>query len=137
MKLAVVAYPKLDEADRVRIEAFRTKHDPQAPRLAVHVTLVFPVVTDLIELEDEIALVAKSTQPISFTIRGTRAVRDVLTTESHVVLVPEEGSADVTMLHDRFVLGCPSAALAFRHPVCATYDGRRVAKSRGSRNTGR
>ena len=105
MKLAVVAYPKLDESDRVRIEAFRTQHDPQATRLAMHFTFVFPVVSDLIELEDEIALLAKSTPPISFTIRGTRAVRDMLTTESHVLLVPDEGSADITTLHDRLYSG--------------------------------
>jgi 2'-5' RNA ligase len=105
MKLAVVAYPKLDEADRVRIESFRTTHDPQAARLAAHFTFVFPVVADLIELEDEIALVAKSTPPISFTIRAARAVRDALTTESHVFLIPEEGSADITMLHDRLYSG--------------------------------
>jgi len=105
MKLAVVAYPKLDEADRVRIESFRAKHDPQAPRLAVHFTLVFPVMADLIELEDELALVAKSTPPISFTIRGTKVVADVLTAESHVFLVPEEGGAEMTMLHDRLYSG--------------------------------
>jgi len=105
MKLAVVAYPKLDEADRERIEAFRTQHDPQAARLAAHFTLVFPIVTDLIELEDELALIAKSTSPISFRLRGTKAVQDSLSMESHVFLVPAEGSADITMLHDRLYSG--------------------------------
>ena len=43
MKLAIVAYPSLDEADRQWIESFRTTHDPQRVRIGVHFTLVFPV----------------------------------------------------------------------------------------------
>ncbi len=42
MNFAVVAYPRLDEGDRRRIESFRARHDPHATLVAAHVTLVFP-----------------------------------------------------------------------------------------------
>ena len=42
MKVAVVAYPTLADHDRVWIEYVRQAHDPQAVRIAVHFTLVFP-----------------------------------------------------------------------------------------------
>jgi len=42
MKLAIVAFPSVDEVDRQWIESFRSQHDPQASRLGVHFTLVFP-----------------------------------------------------------------------------------------------
>jgi 2'-5' RNA ligase len=105
MKLAIVAYPNLDEVDRQWIESFRTKHDPQASRLSVHFTLVFPVVAVPSELEQEIAMVAELTQPISFTIRGTKVVRDVLGNGSHIFLVPDEGGAQISTLHGRLYAG--------------------------------
>jgi hypothetical protein len=42
MTLAIVAYPNIDDSDRQRLESFRALHDPQAARIGVHFTLVFP-----------------------------------------------------------------------------------------------
>lgn len=71
----------------------------------MHFTLVFPVVAVPSELEPEITAVAQSTQPISFTIRGTRVVRDALGNGSHIFLVPDEGGAQIATLHDRLYAG--------------------------------
>jgi len=105
MKVAVVGYPNLDEVDRRWIESFRAKHDPQASRISVHFTLVFPVEAVSSGLESEIAAVAQSTQPISFAIRRTEVVRDALGDGCHVFLVPDEGSAEITTLHDNLYAG--------------------------------
>ena len=105
MKLAIVAYPSLDEIDRQWIESFRAKHDPQASRLGVHFTFVFPVEALPSELEREIAVVAQSTQPISFTIHGAEVVRDVPGSHSHIFLVPDAGDAQIATLHDRLYAG--------------------------------
>jgi len=40
--LAIVAYPVLAADDHRWIEAIRARHDPQAGRIAAHVTLLFP-----------------------------------------------------------------------------------------------
>jgi len=105
MKLAIVAYPRLDEVDHQWIESFRAKHDPQAPRIDVHFTLVFPLDAVPSELGPEIAVVAESTQSISFAIRGTKVVRDVLGNVSQIFLVPDEGGIQITALHDRLYAG--------------------------------
>ena len=41
-QLAVVTYPVLSDDDRRWIEGLRARHDPQARRIAAHITLVFP-----------------------------------------------------------------------------------------------
>ena len=47
MRYAVVAYPKLEEADRLWIETIRARHDPQAALIPAHFTLMFPAPVDL------------------------------------------------------------------------------------------
>jgi len=111
MKLAVVAYPDLDDGDRQWIESFRAKHDPQAPRIDVHFTLVFPVEAVPTDLDPEVAVVARSTRPIPFAIRDIKVVRDALGILSHVFLVPDEGGARITTLHDRLYGGTLRAHL--------------------------
>ena len=72
MKLAVLAYPNLEESDRQWIESFRAKHDPQSPRIDVHFTLVFPVEAVPTDLGPEIATVATSTQPIPLRLQPSQ-----------------------------------------------------------------
>jgi len=105
MKLAIVAYPSLNEVDRQWIEAFRAKHDPQAFRLGVHFTLVFPMEAAPSELGPELADVARRTTPISFTIRGAEVVHDVLENASKIFLVPDQGDGQIAALHDRLYAG--------------------------------
>jgi 2'-5' RNA ligase len=111
MKLAIVAYPILDEIDRLWIESSRARHDPQASRIDVHFTLVFPVEAVASALGPEIAVVAQSSHLIPFTIRRTKVVRDPLGNGSHIFLVPDEGSAEIATLHDRLYAGALRAHL--------------------------
>ncbi len=106
MDLAIVAYPKLHDADRRRIESFRAKHDPQASRVALHFTLVFPFAGSPDELVPEIAIAARSTKPIPFTIGRTAVVADpVAGSGYHIFLVPDEGAWQIAALHDRLYAG--------------------------------
>ena len=105
MKLAIVAYPTLDEVDRQWIESFRTKHDPQASRLGVHFTLVFPVDAVPGELEPDLELAARTIQPIAFELWSTHVVRDVVGSDALVFLVPSVGGPQIEALHDRLYAG--------------------------------
>jgi len=105
MKLAIVAYPTLDEADRQWIELFRAEHDPQASRIGAHFTLVFPTEANPDDLDPDIAEAASSIQPISFAIGSTKVVQDVLSDASHIFLVPDHGGIELTTLHDRLYGG--------------------------------
>jgi 2'-5' RNA ligase len=102
MNVAIVAYPRLTEEDRQSIESFRQRYDPQASRIALHFTLVFPVEAVPEKLAPEIKAVAWSTTPFPFTIRRTAVVPDhFAANQSNIFLVPTEGSTQITTLHDR------------------------------------
>ena len=105
MKLAVVAYPDLDEEDRQWIEAYRRAHDPQATRIAAHFTLVFPLDAAVNDVEPEVQDVARATQPIRFAIRDAKAVPDKLSNATHVFLVPDEGGLQIAKLHGDLYAG--------------------------------
>jgi 2'-5' RNA ligase len=105
MNIAVVAYPMMDDTDLHWISTFRRKHDPQSVRIGVHFTLVFPIEGSPSELAPEIAVVARSTDPIVFAIRRTEIVFDTLENRSLVFLVPDEGALEITTLHNRLYAG--------------------------------
>jgi 2'-5' RNA ligase len=105
-RLAIVAYPTLNEPDREWIDEVRRAHDPQASRIDAHFTLVFPVDAVASAIADELAAVAALARPIRFAIRRAEAVRDVvLGTGGHVLLVPDEGREQITELHDQLYAG--------------------------------
>jgi 2'-5' RNA ligase len=100
-KIALVAYPTLEERDRLWIESIRARHDPQAPLISAHFTLVFPV-----ELEVETVAAHASSRlrdacPIPFVLRRAVALPDPIGDGCHVFLVPQEGRDDLAALHDR------------------------------------
>jgi 2'-5' RNA ligase len=103
--LAIISYPSIEETDRRWIESVRATHDPQAPRIALHFTLVFPTDASPAEVAAEAAAVARSAGPIAFTIRRARAVVDAVGAGGHVFLVPDEGRAEIAALHDRLYQG--------------------------------
>jgi 2'-5' RNA ligase len=105
MKLAVVAYPHLAEGDRQRIESFRAEHDPQVSRITLHFTLVFPFEGVPDELVQEMAVVARSTEPIAFAIRRSAVAPDGVGNGYHIFLVPDEGRGQIAALHDRLCAG--------------------------------
>jgi 2'-5' RNA ligase len=109
-RLAIVAYPILNEADLAEIQAIREIHDPQFAVLTPHFTLVFPV-----EAPDAVVVAAAQAMgavvpPFTFTLRSVRAVRDAVGAGGHVFLVPDDGAAQVCDLHDRLYAGALQSA---------------------------
>lgn len=105
MKLAVVAFPHLENTDRQWIESFRAKHDPQAARITVHFTLVFPIDATADEVDREIVRVSTKSTPFNFVIQRAEAVADHFGHGFHVFLVPDEGTTRITALHGELHAG--------------------------------
>jgi 2'-5' RNA ligase len=82
-----------------------TNPRPQAERLGVHFTLVFPYDADARDLEPEVQAIARGTQPIRFTIRHVKVVPDKLGPATRVFLVPEDGAPEIERLHDQLYAG--------------------------------
>ena len=111
MTIAVVAYPVLEAASRDWIETIRAEHDPQAPRIAAHFTIVFPIAVDPDAITSEITAVARSQAPFGVSIETIAAVRDALGHGGHVFLVPSAGAHEIRALHDRLYAGALSPHL--------------------------
>jgi len=111
MKIAVVAYPRLRTTDRDWIEAFRAQHDPQSSKIRVHFTLVFPVEVIPSALATDIRTAATATDALTFAVRHAAVVRDALTGDHHIFLVPDQGAAELVALHDRLYAGTLAAHL--------------------------
>src|SRR5215204_4587296 len=99
--IAVVAYPRVDVADSRAIEAIRTALDPQARRVAAHVTLVFPVDLKPEDVAFRCGTVAASSRPIPFVIRKAMARREPDSAGGRVFYVPDEGAEAISALHRR------------------------------------
>jgi len=100
-RVAVVAYPTLAAADWVWIEGVRAQHDPQAARLAAHVTLVFPAAVAAAPLIARVRSVAATCRPFPVALGQVMRVRDAVTRMWHVFLVPAAGQAELVALHER------------------------------------
>jgi 2'-5' RNA ligase len=105
MKIAVVAYPSLEDADREWIEAIRQHHDPQAARIAAHFTFVFPIEAEPRVVLDHASAVLARCRPIPLVLRRAVALRDRIAGGAHVFLVPEEGCQELAHVHDRLYEG--------------------------------
>jgi 2'-5' RNA ligase len=116
-KLAIIAYPVLEEADLASIQSIRATHDPQFPMLDPHFTLVFPIETPLADIASAVGLAAAAVAPFPFTLGSVRAVRDVFGPGGHVFLVPDHGAPEVIALHTRLYSG----ALRWAHRADIPY----------------
>ena len=68
-RIAVVAYPTVDQQTLDWIDSIRVRHDPQARRIPPHFTLVFPVEESPGEITEEIARVPPaSADPVRHSI---------------------------------------------------------------------
>ena len=104
-RIAVVAYPILDQHSLDWIESIRIRHDPLASRIRPHFTLVFPVDESPGDITDEIARACLRHRPIPFVIRSALSTRDVIHGGAHVFVVPDEGRDDIAQLHDELYAG--------------------------------
>ena len=81
-----------------RIEAFRAKHDPAAPLIPAHVSLVFPFPTALtpLQLETHVRRVVAKWPPIAVAFRPIR-----IEANEFLFLMATRGAASISALHDR------------------------------------
>jgi 2'-5' RNA ligase len=102
-RLYTVAFPRFSDADAAFIEAFRAEHDAAShARITAHLTLVFgcaavPEPAYLAHVQQ----VAKRTAPIPFRCRYAMLGADDENERANVFLVPDEGHAALSLLHDR------------------------------------
>lgn len=106
-RLYTVAFPRLSAADAAFIETFRAQHDPAShAKIGAHVTLVFGCAT----VADPAYLahaqqVAERTAPITFRCRYAMLGTDDEAERAYVFLVPDEGHAALSLLHDHLYTG--------------------------------
>jgi 2'-5' RNA ligase len=101
-----VAYPGVPEVQMRWIQEFRRKHDPRYAAVEPHFTLVFGVreVEESVYLE-HIESVARAAKPIRFRCLYAMLGADDVDDTAYVFLVPNEGNAEVSMLHDQLYTG--------------------------------
>ncbi len=134
-RLHTVAFPRFSDADAAFIEAFRAQHDPAShAKIGSHVTLVFgcaavPEPAYLAHVQQ----VAERTAPIPFRCRYAMLGADDEAERAYVFLVPDEGHAALSLLHDHLYTGPLAEHLRLDlpytpHITIATSPDRRHAK---------
>ena len=95
-RFAVAWFPRFEGLEAV--EAFRRRHDPMAPLIPAHLTLVFPFPTasTRLQVETHVKRVAARWPPIPVTFRGVR-----LHANEFVFLMAARGAESIAGLHDR------------------------------------
>jgi 2'-5' RNA ligase len=95
-RFAVAWFPQFRDIER--IEEFRRRHDPMAPYIPAHLTLVFPFPTahSRLQVQTHVQRVVSRWPPIPV---GFRAVR--LHANEFVFLMASRGAAAMTTLHDK------------------------------------
>jgi len=104
--LYTVAYLEVPENQMNWIQEFRREHDPHYAVVDPHFTLVFGV-RDVQQAAylDHIATVARSTRPLTFHCKYAMLGADDIDDTAYVFLVPDDGNADISMLHDKLYRG--------------------------------
>jgi 2'-5' RNA ligase len=115
--LYTIACLDIPEAQRRFVDAFRREHDPQAALVPPHFTLVFPG-TDLEEAAylRHVESVAQAVAPIPFHCRCAMLGADERAERAFAYLVPDEGHAAITLLHDRLYAGPLAPSLRLQLP---------------------
>ena len=95
-RFAVAWFPRFAGIERV--EAFRERHDPAAPLIPAHVSLVFPFPTALsrLQVETHVQRVVSRWPPVPVSFRRVRTEAN-----EFVFLMAQRGAASIKGLHDR------------------------------------
>lgn len=105
-RLLTVGFPALEADDRAFITAFRERHDPRAAAIAPHFTFLFGCAAlDEDAYTAHVKHVADSTAPIRFVCRYAMLGADDEDASAYVFLVPDEGFAALSRLHDALYRG--------------------------------
>jgi 2'-5' RNA ligase len=115
--LHTVAPLSIGTADRRFLDDFRARHDPQAGVVEPHFTLVFACAA---VAEDDylahVGAVAAGNAPVAFSCRYAMLGADHTGADGYVFLVPDEGHAALSRLHDRLYTGPLAAKLRLDLP---------------------
>ena len=106
-RLFTVSYPEISAEASSFIRAFRARYDaPFRDVIEAHFTLLFGC-TDVgfAEYSAHVAAVAASSEPISFSCQYAMLGADDKTSTAYVFLVPDQGHAAISLLHDRLYTG--------------------------------
>ena len=116
--LYTVAYPECDAQDLHAVDTWRAAQDPGGHALTrPHFTLVFACnAVDETTYLAHAAAVAARTAPIHFHCRYAMLGADAHTPRAHAYLVPDEGYAALSLLHDALYSGPLSDALRLDLP---------------------
>lgn len=113
--LFTVVFPRWDEDGAARVQAWRSRHDPQAALLEPHFTLVFGAPVAQGAYLDHVAAVAAGTAPFRFVL--THAMpHPVPGRGTYVFLLPEQGAGALARLHRRLYGGPLASSLALDKP---------------------
>lgn len=102
-----VAYPECGAQDLLAVDAWRAAHDPAGHALIrPHFTLVFACnALDEATYLAHVAAVAARNAPIAFHCRYAMLGADAHSPRAHAYLVPDEGYAALSLLHDALYTG--------------------------------
>jgi 2'-5' RNA ligase len=129
MAFAVVAFPVLADADGRFIEELRRKHDPNAARIAAHITLVFPTTEATADaLAARVSAVAAKTAPIAFGLRRVMVHHEP--PDAYIYLVPDRAYETLIALHGQLTAPAKKPARKFvPHVTVARLQDRQEARS--------
>lgn len=116
--LYTVAYPECDARNLQIIDTWRATNDPTGHALVrPHFTLVFASnAVDEATYFAHVAAVAARTAPIAFHCRYAMLGADAHSPRAHAYLVPDEGHAALSLLHDALYTGPLADALRLDLP---------------------
>ena len=117
--LYTIAYPRLPADAAAFVDDLRREHDAAAHgSIATHFTLVFGAsgVDPGTHHAHVRAVAAASAGPLPFTCRHAMLAADLSGQRAHVFLVPDEGFAAISQLHDRLYTGPLDACLRLDVP---------------------
>lgn len=102
MKIAAVAYPKLNDKDFDWIQSIRKEYDSETYQfIKPHFTLLFPLEIDgPKQIIEHVQNVAKDFQAFDFNIRAAIIGSDYKSNKLYTFLVPDGGSSNFIKLHD-------------------------------------
>jgi hypothetical protein len=108
-QLAVVTYPVLSDDDRRWIGGLRARHDPQACRIAAHITLVFPAEMAQADLVAQTRSALQGRDSFSVVLRHAVALPNAIRGGHYVSLPVSDGHAELCALHDMLYGGILAA----------------------------
>jgi 2'-5' RNA ligase len=116
--LYTIAYPFLNESDRLWIESFRSAHDRSKQKvIAAHFTLVFGTTEVSVgSYQSHVESVVRATSSIRFCFRYAMVCADQHNDSAYIFLVPDEGYAAISKLHDLFYTGPLTSSLRLAFP---------------------